>query len=95
MAMTYDYDSEKIRKAARRVHKLSVSLDDEVVGNAHRLMAEADQLQGKAARAMLDRLEELERASRKICTELDDIGDDLNRYARAIEAVSEKLLSEV
>lgn len=85
------YDSEKIRKAAKRVRKLSGSIEETVKDTARGLYQEVDQLEGETARSMMDRFEEFERKARKLSNEMEDIGDDLYRYAKALEAVSKKL----
>lgn len=95
MSIAYDFDSEKIREAASSIRKLTVVIDEKIVGRTHHLKEEMEQLRGKSATAMLERIEEMKHLTHKICFELNDIEDDLNRYARAIEAVGEKLLSEV
>lgn len=89
------YDSEKLRRVGNRMRKLSGSIDDTIAQTARGLYQDLEQLEGATARSMLDRFEEFERRARKLSNEVEDIGKDLNRYARALEAVSEKLAAQL
>lgn len=89
------YDSVKVREAAKAVKVLSEALEEGVKGAAYGALGGVEQLKGRSASALTDKLEELNVNMSRICNDLSDVSQALNRYAKALEAASQALQEEM
>lgn len=89
------YDSAKVRQAADEVRKLADALRDGAEEPSRRAMSGAEQLQGRAAEALRERLLGLQRNTDDIWQELEELSRRLEKYASELEAVDEHLKTEM
>ena len=89
------YDSEKVRQAAREVRELSTGLKDGTEGPGRRVAGGLEPLKGKAAEALDERVHQLNRKVNGVCGELEALSRALEEYAKALEAVDERLKTEM
>lgn len=85
------YDSEKIREAARRAHRLSGRIEGEVAGLEARCEDDLDAIKGETGRALEEKLELIERQIRRLSFNFNEVGDRLANYAAALEAIGSDL----
>lgn len=85
------YDSEKIRAAARAIHKQKELLEVCMSTPEQIVRKESEQLYGKAANAMRERFEEFWIEIESINNELKSLEIEMKGYVNAIESVGEKL----
>lgn len=86
------YDSEKIHEAARRAHRLSDRIEGEVAGLEERCADDLDAIKGETGRALEEKLELLERQIRRLSYNIGEVGDRLENYATALEAIGADLV---
>ena len=86
------YDSEKIREAARRAHRLSGRIEGDVAGLEERCEDDLNAIKGETGRALEEKLELLERQIRRLSYNFGEIGDRLANYASALEAIGGDLV---
>ena len=86
------YDSERIREAAHQAHKMSARIEGDVVGLQDRCLDDVELIKGETAKALAERIELLESQIRCLSYEIGEVGDQLNNYAVALEAIGADLV---
>lgn len=86
------YDSARIREAASQAHRMSARIDGDVVGLQDRCQDDVELIKGETAKALQERIELLERQIRRLSYEIGEVGDQLNNYAGALEAIGADLV---
>lgn len=89
------YDSVKVRLAASAMSSLTDELEENAVKIARESIRVTEPLKGQAAIELENRLYALAEKLAGICDDLDALQCGLDRYASALEAVDEKLKTEV
>lgn len=85
------YDSERIREAARQAHRMSARIEGDVAGLQDRCRDDVELIKGETARALEERIELLESRIRRLSYEIGEVGDQLSKYAGALEAIGADL----
>ena len=88
----FDYDSAAVRRAARQVLNCAEIIADGAQPKLRNIRGEVDDnIKGKAADALDDRLADIDTDVRSIISGLRSLGNALNSYAAALERTAREL----
>ena len=88
----FDYDSAAVRKAARQVRSCADIIEDGAQPRLRTVRGEIDDnIKGKAAEALSDRLDDIDSDVRAIVNGLKSLSNALTSYAEALERTAREL----